>query len=249
MRRRAFITLIGAATASFPFVAAAQRKSRATIGFLGASTASAMSEWVGAFVRRLHELGWSEDRNLLIEYRWADGRTERLAEIAAELIDLKVDVIVTYGTASVRATKQVTSVTPIVFAGVGDPVRAGLVASLARPGGNVTGLSIQQPDSAPKRLELLREAIPGLKRLAIMAHVVDNRSAVLDMQQIEEAAVGLGLHPVVIEIHHPGEIGPAVEGLKGRADALYVVTDPLLFSNRIKINILAIGIRVPTMCG
>jgi len=136
---------------------------------LGAATRSARSQWVEAFVQRLHELGWIEGRNVAIEYRWGDGRSERFAEIAAEFVRRKVDVIITNGTLPVLAAKQATTVTPIVFAVAADPVGTGLVASLARPGGTVTGLSLQYTDLAGKRLELLREVVPGLRRLAIMA--------------------------------------------------------------------------------
>ena len=153
-----------------------------TIGFLGAATASAWGHWVAAFVQRLRELGWIEGRTVAIEYRWAEGRSERYNEIAAEFVRLKVDVIVTWGTASVIAAKQATSVIPIVFALAGDPVGTGLVASLARPGGNVTGLSSQSADLGGKRLELLREVFATLRRLAIMANV-DNPLAVLDMRR------------------------------------------------------------------
>ena len=181
------------------------------------------------------------------EYRWAEGRTERFAEISNEFVRLKVDVIVTYGTAAVAAAKRATTIIPIVFAGVGDPVGAGVVASLARPGGNITGLSIQQTDAAPKRLELLREAVPRLSRLAIIANV-DSRSAMLDMIDIRDRASALRLRPFTIEIRGAEQIEPAIEALKGKADALYVVTDPLLFSNRTKINALAMDLRLPTMC-
>src|SRR5262249_47532842 len=152
---------------SWPVVARAQQP---TIGFLGTTTPSAWSEWVAAFLHRLRDLGWIEGRNLAIEYRWAEGRYERFAEVAAEFVQLKVDVILTSGRA-VAAAKQTTSVIPIVFAVANDPVGGGLVASLARPGGNVTGLSLQTPDLAGKRLELLRELVPGLSRLAILANV------------------------------------------------------------------------------
>src|SRR5258708_31286099 len=140
------------------------------MGFFGPNTASAWGPWTAAFGQRLHELGWIEGRNLAIEYRWADARSERFAEIAAEFVRLKVDVIVTGGNAAVAA-KQVSSVVPIVFALLDDPVSMGLIASLARPGGNITGLSIQATDLAGKRLELLREVVPGLHRLAIMSNV------------------------------------------------------------------------------
>ena len=142
MRRREFITLLGGAAATWPLAARAQQAGKLpTIGFLGASTSAAASQWTAAFVQRLRELGWIEGRTVTIEYRWAEGRTERIAEIAAEFVRLKVDVIVTYGTPGTGAAKQATSVIPIVFASAGDPVGTGLVASLARPGGNVTGLS------------------------------------------------------------------------------------------------------------
>src|SRR5262245_29443166 len=169
--RREFITLIGGA-AAWPLGARAQQPAKLpTIGFLGATTPSAQSQWTAAFVERLRELGWIEGRNVAIEYRWMEGRNERVAEIAAEFVQRRVDVIVVQGTAAVVGAKQATSVIPIVFALAGDPVGSGLVASLARPGGNVTGLSGQQADVAAKRLELLREVVPSLHRLAIVANV------------------------------------------------------------------------------
>ena len=170
MRRREFITLLGSAAAAWPLVARAQQSAK-TIGFLGASTLSSWSSWSAAFVQRLRELGWVEGRTVAIEYRWAEGRSERYAEIAAEFVRLKVDVILTVGGAAVAA-QQATSVIPIVFAIAIDPVETGLVASLGRPGGNVTGLSMQATDLAGKRLELLREVLPGLQRLAILANVL-----------------------------------------------------------------------------
>src|SRR5262245_48495316 len=172
MKRRQFITLLGGAAAAWPLAARAQQPGMLpTIGYLGSATPATQGQWVASFVRRLRELGWIEGRTIAIEYRWAEGRAERAAEIAAELVQRKVDVIVTSGTAVVVAAMRATSVIPIVFAGAGDPVGTGLVASLARPGGNVTGLSNQVPDLAGKRLELLREIVPGLRRLAIMANV------------------------------------------------------------------------------
>src|SRR5262245_39038634 len=170
MRRREFITLLGAA-AAWPLAAHAQQTAkRPIVGFLGDSTPLAESERAAAFGRRLHDLGWIEGRTIAIEYRWADGRSERLAEIAAEFARLKVDIIVTGGTPAVMAAKQAAPIVPIVFAAVGDPVGIGFVASLARPGGNVTGLSALTADLAGKRLDLLREAISNLGRLAIMGN-------------------------------------------------------------------------------
>ena len=248
MRRRKFITLLGSAAAAWPLVARAQQAAKLpTIGFLGASTPPAMSPWTAAFVQRLRELGWIEGRTVAIEYRWAEGRSERYAEIAAEFVRLKVDVIVTAGGAVV-AVKQATSVIPIVFAVVNDPVGSGLVASLARPGGNVTGLSLQSTDLAGKRLELLREVVPGLRRLAIMANA-GYPAAVLEMGEVQATARTLGLEVVTFEIRRAEDIAPAFEAFTGRAEALYVVSDPLVGTHRIRNNTLALGARLPTMHG
>jgi putative ABC transport system substrate-binding protein len=213
---------------------------------LGPNTLSLDSHRVGAFVQRLRELGWIEGRNVAIEYRWGEGRIERLAEIAAEFVRLKVDVIVTSGTQQVVAAKQATSVIPIVFAAAGDPVGTGLVASLARPGGNVTGLSLLGTDLAAKRLELLREVVPGLRRLAIMANSAQRAPAV-EMREVQATARTLGLEVVTSELRRPEDIAPAFEALTGRAEALYVCNDPLVTTNRISINTLALGVRLPGM--
>ena len=249
MRRRAFIAIAGAAAAASAAGAArAQQPAKLpTIGFLGTAAPSAWSPWVAAFVQRLRELGWIEGRTVAIEYRWAEGRDERYAEIAAELVRLKVDVIVTAGIA-VLAAKQATSVIPIVFAVASDPVGSGLVASLARPGGNVTGLSNQSTDLATKRLELLREAVPGLRKLAILANV-GYPAAVLEMREVLATAGTLGLEVATLEIRRAEDIAPAIEALKGRTQALYVITEALVNTNRIRINTLALAARLPTMHG
>ena len=248
IKRREFITLLGG-VAAWPLAARAQQPAKLpTIGFLGQSTRSAASEWVAAFVQRLRELGWIENRTVAIDYRWAEGRDERFADIADEFVRLKVDVIVTSGTPQVLAAKRATSVIPIIFATAGDPVGNNLVASLARPGGNVTGLSVQTVDLAGKRLELLREVVPGLRRLAIMANV-GNPATVLELGELQAAAGTLGLELVTLEIRHAQDIVPAFEALKGRSEALYVCTDALINTNRIRINILAVGARLPTMHG
>ena len=248
MKRRDFITLIGGAAAAWPLAARAQQAGKVpTIGFLGTTTASAWGPWTAAFVQRLRELGWIEGRNLAIEYRWADGRTGRFTEIAAEFVRLKVDVIVTGGLSAV-AVKQATSVIPIVFAVAADPVGTGLVASLVRPGGNVTGLSTQARDLAGKRLELLREAVPGLRRLAILANI-GYPASVIEMSAVQAAAPTLGLEVVALEIQRAEDIAPAFEALKDRADALYVITDALVSTNRIRINTFALAARLPTMHG
>jgi putative tryptophan/tyrosine transport system substrate-binding protein len=252
MRRREFITLVGGAAAPsilWPLAARAQQPAKLpTIGFLGQSTRSAASEWVAAFVQRLRELGWIEGRTIAIEYRWGEGRSERAAEIAAEFVRLNVDIIVTSGTPQVLAAKQATSVIPIVFATAGDPVGTGLVASLARPSGNITGLSNQMVDTDGKRLELLREVLPSLRRLAIMANI-GNPASVLEMGQVQAVARTLGLEVDTLEVRRAEDIAPAFEALKGRAEALYVITDALVSTNRFRINTLVLAARLPTMHG
>src|SRR5262245_889081 len=172
---------------------------------------------------------WIEGRTIAIEYRWSEGRPERVAEIAAEFVRLKVDVIVTNGPA-VATLKQATSVIPIVFAVALDPVGGGLVASLAQPGGNVTGQSTQQSDLAGKRVELLRDVVPRLRRLAIILNV-DYPSAVLEMGEVQAAARALGIEVATLEIRRAEDIAPAFAALKGEADALYVVVDALVVAN------------------
>ena len=246
MRRREVITLLGSAAAAWPLAARAQQAGKLpTIGLLGAASASDWGPWTAAFVQRLHELGWIEGRTVAIEYRWAEGRSERYAEIPAEFVRLKVDVIVTSGTATLAA-KQATAVIPIVFASAPDPLGLGLVASLARPGGNVTGLSSQFTDLAGKRLEFLREVLPGLRRLAIMTNV-DYPAAVQQMDEVAATARALGLAVETLEIQRGEDIAAAFDTLKGRADALYVVSDPVVNANRVRINTLALGARLPTM--
>ena len=244
--RRDFITLLGGAAAAWPLAARAQQAKVATIGLLGTGSAAAQSQWTAAFVQRMRDLGWVDGRNLTIEYRWAEGRSERFAEFAAEFVRLKVDVILTHNTPPVIAAKQATSVIPIVFATAADPVDTGLVASLARPGGNVTGLSSQTTDLASKRIELLPEVVPGLRQLAFLSQP-DNPYVVFDMRQAEAAARTLGLETASLEIRRAEDIGPAFEGLKGRAEALYILPDPLLFTHRLRINTLALGARLPTI--
>jgi putative ABC transport system substrate-binding protein len=248
LKRRDFITLLGGA-AVWPLAARAQQSGKLpTIGFLGANTASTQRTSTDAFVQRLHELGWIENRTAAIEYRWGEGRDERFAQIAAEFVRLRVDVIFTYATPSSIAAKKATEVIPIVFAAAGDPVGTSLVASLARPGSNITGLSIQQTDLASKRLEILREVLPGLRTVAILANI-SSPNSVLEMGEAQAAARTLGLAVVTSEVREAEDIAPAFDALKGRADALYVCGSPLLTTNRIRINTLALALRLPTMHG
>jgi putative ABC transport system substrate-binding protein len=247
VKRREFITLLGGA-AAWPLAARAQQANAATIGLLGTGTAAAQSQWTTAFVQRMRELGWVEGRNLAIEYRWAEGRTERLAELANDLVRLKVDVIVTHNTPGPLAAKQATSTIPIVFATAGDPVGTGIVASLARPGGNVTGLSSQTPDVAGKRIELLRGVVPDLRRLAVLADT-DNPFVKLDVSQLQQAGTKLGVEVITFEMRRGEDIAPAFEALKGRAQAVYVPATPAAMVNRVRINTLALAAHVPTTLG
>ena len=247
IRRREFISLLGGAATAWPVAARAQQAKLPTIGLLNSGTASGGAPYIVAFVQRLRELSWIEGRTVAIEYRWADGRSERYAEIAAELVRLKVDVIATWG-GSAYAAKEATSSIPIVFFASQDPVATGLVASLARPGGNVTGLSAQQADTAGKRLELLREVVRGLRRLGILVNVGDP-GAMLDRREVETAARALNLEVVTSEIRRAEDIAPAFDAFKGRVDALYVVAETLVNANQIRINTLAVGARLPTMHG
>jgi putative ABC transport system substrate-binding protein len=248
MRRREFVALIGGA-AAWPLAAHGQQSAKLpTVGLLGPDAPSFQNQLNAVFVQRLHEFGWLEGRTVAIAYRFAEGRADRYSEIAAEFVRLKVDVIVTGSTPATRAAKQATSVIPIVFAGAGDPVGTGLVASLARPGGNVTGLSTLHADLAGKRIELLREIVPGLRRLAMMANV-DNPGALLEVGQVRAAAGTLGLEIDTHEIRRAEDIAPAFQALDGRAQALYVCSDPLVNSNRTRINELALVKRLPAMNG
>jgi len=249
MNRRAFMSFIGAAAAislAWPLAARAQPRAKLpTIGFLGSSTPSGWAPWTAAFRQRLRELAWIEGRTVAIEYRWAEGRNERGAEIAAEFARLKVDVIVTTGS-SALAVKEAISTVPVVFALWSDPIGSGYIASLARPGGNATGLSLQSLDTAAKRLELVREVVPGLRRVAILARL-DNPSNVMEVGEVEAAARTLGIEVTTANARRAEDIAPAIEALKGRADALHVVSDPLLLANGNRINTLALGARLPTM--
>jgi putative ABC transport system substrate-binding protein len=245
IRRRELMAALGGA-ATWSLAARAQQMTKLpTIGFLGASTASLWSQWTAAFVERMHELGWSEGRTVQIEYRWAEGRSERYGEIAAEFIRLKVDVIVTFGTA-VAAAKQATSTVPIVFAIAADPVGSGIVASLGHPGGNATGLSVQSTDLAGKRLELLHEVLPNVRRLAVMADVT-YRASVLETTEVQAAARKMSLDVDVHEIRRAEDIALAFEAFKSGAQALYVCASALTYANLARISTLALGARLPTI--
>ena len=248
MKRRQFIALIGGAAVAWPRAGQAEQAGKLpTIGFLGASSQSGWSSWTGAFVTRLRELGWIEGHTVAIEYRWAEGRKERFAEFAAEFVRLKVDIIVTAASAG-YAAKQVTSTIPIVLAVATDPVGDGLVMSLARPGGNVTGMSLQQNDIAGKRLGLLREILPNLKRVAILADA-GFPADTLEMDQVEAMAQSFGIEITRLALRRTDDIAPAIEALKGGADALYVCADSLTTTNQLLIITSVQAARLPTIFG
>ena len=247
MRRREFIALAGAAV-TLPLAARAQQPGKsATIGLLASSTAAAERPRRAAFVTRLAELGWVEGRNLTIDYRAAEGIVERAGDIAAEFARLKVDAIVLAGDAQVRAVKRAAPDIPIIFAAVGDPVGNGLVASLARPGGNVTGFSVQLTDTAGKRIELLREIVPNLRRLAILGNSSNPVGIAREVGAAQSAARTLGLDTVRPEFGRAEDVPSAIEALNGRADGLYVCVDPLVIANRARINALALAAKLPVV--
>ena len=247
MKRREFMTLLGGVAAAWPLAARGQQPAKLpTIGVLGTTSYSAWQPWITAFVERLRELGWVEGRTVAIEYRWAGGRPDRWAELAAEFAGLRVDIILTAGDPAVRAAKQAMPVTPIVFAIASDPVGVGLVGSLARPGGSVTGLANLVLDTVGKRVELLREITPALDRVAVMANA-GFPEALLEMGAFEQLAKTQGLDVVAVEIRRTEDIAPALEHLSGRAQVLYVCPDPLMLINRLRIVTLVLGLRLPTM--
>jgi len=244
MTRREFIALVGG-VAAWPLAVRAQQGAVPVIGFLGTATSRGFGEFVTAFVKQLNELGWIEGRNVAIEIRWAEGRNERYAEIAAEFVRLNVAVIVTSG-AAIEAVRHATSTIPIVFAVARDPVGSGFVASLSRPGGNVTGLSNQASDLGTKRLDVLRKVIPNLRRLAVLANVSYSNTSV-EADDVRAAARALGLEVLTLAVSRAEDFAPSIEALKGRADALYVVIDPLMTSNAARINKLALSAHVATV--
>lgn len=249
MRRREFISALGGAVVALPLVPArSQRAKLPTVGFLGIQTRANQEKWTTAFVQRLRELDWIEGRTVLIEYRWAEGSRDRMSEIAAEFVRLKVDVILTAGTAATLAAKQATSIIPVVFTTVADPVGTGVVGSLSRPEGNITGLSNQSAEIAGKRVALLGEIVPNLRRLAILANA-SSPAGVMETSEAQLAAQTVGIDTVALAIRRAEEIAPAIEGIKGRADALYIASEALMNTYRFRINSLAQDARLPTMHG
>jgi putative ABC transport system substrate-binding protein len=247
MRRREFIALLGSIVGCSIDVHAQQTDRLPTIGFLGSGSRPSQGAWVEAFAQRLRELGWTEGRTVAFEYRWAEGRSNRLGEIATEFVRLNVDLIYAVGTESALAAKRATSMIPIVFPVTGDPIGTGLVASLARPGGNATGLSNFAVDLAAKRLEILRDVLPSLAHLAIIANSAYSGGA-LELGEIQAAASALGIEVIPLEFRRAEDVAPAFETLKGRAEALYIVGDPLANIQRMRIMTFSLAARLPAMC-
>jgi putative ABC transport system substrate-binding protein len=247
MRRRELIVLLGAAV--LPFAAGAQEKTVARIGLLSPFSPSAAALWHEAFRQGLRGLGWVEGRNIIIEYRYAEGRVDILPELAAELVRRKVDIIVASISTDALAVKKATSTIPVVMASAGDPVASGLAESLARPGGNITGLSQLAPELAGKRLEVLKESVPALSRVAVLWNPNNSASSSTLMwkeMQIPARQLGLQLHS--LEVRGSSELDKAFENATGAgAGALVITPDPLFAGNVKMIADLAVKRRLPSI--
>jgi len=228
------------------FTDAQQPKKVPRIGYLAPGSPASDSPRIDPFRQGLRELGYTEGQDIVIELRFAEGKSERLPAIVAELIQLKVDVIVLSGTPAARAAKQATSTIPIVMGTSADPVGTRLVASLARPGGNVTGLSTLGSDLSGKRLELLKEVVPGVSRIAVLSNPT-NQSVPALLSETEIAAQSLGVQVQFLEARVPNELNKVFVAIKDRPSALMVVPDPMLFAQRKRLSDLAAESRLPTM--
>ena len=250
MRRRTFIANALRATVTlllWPVGARAQQVKVPLIGFLGTTSQAAWREPIAAFEKRLAELGWIPGRTITIEYRWTEGHNDQAPSIAESFVRSNVDVIVAGGN-GVAAAKQATKSIPITFPVAVDPIGSGFVNSLSRPGGNVTGLSLQGPDIAGKRIELLRQIVPGLRRLAIMANV-GYPAASKELAECQSVSRSLGIDPIALEVTRPEDVTGTFDTLQGRADALYVVSDALTDRQYGVIATLALNARLPSIFG
>ena len=248
MRRRDFITLLGGTAAAWPLATHARQPAKLpTIGILASGTPEVQGRWWAAFVEQLRVLGWIEGRNVAIEHRWAEGRSERFTEIAAEFVRLNVEIIITDGSLAIAAAKRATPVIPIVFAAAGDPVATGLVASLARPGGNVTGMSLMSSELGTKRLELLREVLPRLSRVAVLWNV-DNPYSMLVFKLTQAAGRTMGIEVRSLEVRGPDDFDTAFEAARGlHPDALITVEDPLTLVHRTPIAEFTAREQLPSL--
>jgi putative ABC transport system substrate-binding protein len=246
-RRRAFVRSLGGVAFSWSLAARAQPRQKVpVIGLMGSGTPATLGELPRAFVGRLAEIGWVEGRNVMIEYRWGEGRTERFAEIAAEFVRLNVDLIVTHNTPPTLAAKKATSTIPIIFATAGDPGGSGIVSSLSKPGGNVTGLSSQAPEIAGKRVELLRELMPNVRRLGVLIDT-NNPYAERDVSEAQKAAGVLGIEMTIARVQKADDIEPALDRLRSQAQALYILAVPVLLTHRTRIIEMAFAAGLPTI--
>jgi putative ABC transport system substrate-binding protein len=247
--RRKLIVAIGAGALTAPLASFAQRQAAKVprIGFLGALSASDFESRVDALRAGLRDLGYVEGQNLIIEFRWAEGKYDRLPELAAELVRLKVDILVTHATVGTRAAKQATTTIPIVMAASGDPVAAGVVASLARPGGNITGSAFFNLELGAKRLELLKEAVPRIKRVAVLLHL-DSATNGLQLDAMEPAAKSLKVELQQFKVRGPNEFESAFTAMaKRRVDAVVINEEPMLIANAKGIADLAAKQRLPSI--
>jgi putative tryptophan/tyrosine transport system substrate-binding protein len=240
--------LVGLALASIHPVEAQQPGKLHRIGYLESGSASGSTHLLDAFRQGLHELGHVEGKNIDIEYRYAEGKTERLPDLAAELVRLKVDVILVRATGEALAVKETTNTIPIIMLNVGNPMAAGLIASLARPGGNITGLTQMTPEVGGKRLELLKEVVPKMSRLAVLTMSRPDTGLQLQMKEIEAAAQALGVQLQPLEVRGPEDIDSAFQAAANkRVSALIVLAHPPFFAERRRIGELAVKSRLPTM--
>jgi putative tryptophan/tyrosine transport system substrate-binding protein len=248
MKKKIIGFALGALLHALCFPAAAQQPAKIPrIGFLAGATPAAYSARIEAFRRGLHELGYVEGKNIVIEWRYAEGETERLPHLAAELVRLNVDVIVSGGPIPTRSAKQATVTIPIVMANDSDPVGNGFVASLARPGGNITGLSTLVPEISGKQLELLKEIVPKLARVAVLGNSTQPGTAQA-LKEIELASGAFGVKLQYLDVLNPKGIETAFRGAsKGRADAVIVLGNPIFLSQRTQIADLAVKNRLPAI--
>jgi putative ABC transport system substrate-binding protein len=248
MKRREFIMLLGGAAVVWPMAARAQQAPVvARIGLLSPFSPSTAAAWHKAFVHGLHDLGWVEGKNISIEYRYADGREDRLPDLATDLVRLNVNVIVTTVNTDTLAAKNATRTIPIVMASAGDPVGGGLVESLARPGGNITGLSQIAPDLAGKRLQLLKEINPRLGRVAVLWNPQGTTSPIA-WREIQLPAQELSVKLQSLPITGPNDFDQAFEdAARAHVDALIILPDPLFAGNLIRLAELAAKSRIPSM--
>ena len=246
MNRRTFITTTAVGLFAAPLAAEAQAGKVHRIGFLGSASLSQYASQMDGMRRGLRDLGYVEGGNVVIEYRWAEGKYERLPDLAAELVRLKVDLIVTHGTPGARAAKGATTTIPIVMAAVGNPAETGLVASIVRPGGNITGIALFFPELNAKRLELLKEAVPRIARVGVLLNL-DNPANASVLSAMEETARALRLDLRPVGVRRPEELDGVIAQLKGRIDGLSVIDDPMLIANAGHIAVAAARHRLPAI--